>query len=355
MKFANLTLSLILLTFSGSAFAQSADQQLRFAEHLQKSGDAPFALLEYKRFVFTHPKDTRAPAAQRQIADIYFGYFQDVAAGKSALAAVIKSHPKSAEAKDAQATLNLFAVHRGANENLLLDYLEGRRLARNGDAKGAEARLVNFANRSQDANLAASALLEAGKLRLTALKKPAEAVQLFEQVVRTATDAKLRHEALYRTGEALEKSEGTGPRTLQAYGLVAAEKGAFQQSAKAAVERIRAAQNLPKRQFDAKLAGNYKTIRNDAGNSALIVTIEVAQGISPDALKATMEKALFENLAKRRNNRDGMVVNAYYSYPVTEAGGVNWKVGSQPQFTVKQMKAEDAVKTLIFDLFKKRR
>ena len=76
--------------------------------------------------------------------------------------------------------------------------------------------------------------------------------------------------------------------------------------------------------------------------------------MSRAVLQATMEKALFDTIGQRKNPKHNVVINAYYSYPITEAGGVNWKVGSARHYTVKKMKAEDAVKTIIFDLFKKR-
>jgi hypothetical protein len=343
-----------LITGVIGAVSQSVDQQLGFAEHLQRSGDAPFALLEFKRFMYLNPKDSRAASANRQIADIYFGYFKDINSGKAALAQLLEDYPKSKEAPSAQETLNLLSVYRGANQALLLDYLEGSRLARTGDAKGAAARLTAFANKSSDQQLAATALLSAGKLQLAKLNKPADAIKLFEQVVRKAPNSPQYHEALFRTGEAWEKITGNDSNAMQAYGLVAASKNPFQAQAQSAIARLRQKQNLPKRQYDAKLAGQYKTLRTDPGNDTVIVTVEVPTGASPQVLNATMEKVLFDTIGKRKDPKHHVVINAYYSYPITEAGGVNWRVGNAPQFTVKKMKTEDAVKTLIFDLFKKR-
>ena len=344
----------LFLIGSIGALAQAPDKQLGFAEHLQRSGDAPFALLEFKRFVYLNPKDSRAASAHRHIADIYFGYFKDINGGKAALAQLLEDFPKSKEAAGARETLNLLAVHRGANQELLLDYLEGKRRARAGDAKGAVAALTSFAGKSPDAKLASLALLEAGKLQLTKLNKAADAIKLFEQVVKRAPNSLPYHEALFLAGEAWEKIKGSGSKAMQAYTLAAASKNPFQSQAKAAIARLQRQQNLPKRQFDAKLAGQYKSIRSDYNSDTMIVTIEVSSGAATNVLQATMEKALFDAISKRQNPKHHVVVNAYYSYPITEAGGVNWKVGTQPQFTVKKMKTEDAVKKIIFDLFKKR-
>lgn len=310
--------------------------------------------MEFKRFAFHNSKDPRAAAAHRQVADLYFGYFKDVNSGKAALANIIKGYPKSPEAADAQTTLNLFAKFRGSDTAPLLEYLEGMRLARSGDAKGAAAKLVAFAGKTGDQVLASGALLEAGKLQLIKLNKPADALPLFQRIIQSYPSSPYRDEALFLTGQAFEKIKGGAAQAMQAYTLAAAKKNTFQQPAKAALQRLQKQQNLPARQFDAKQAGSYKNVRNDYGSDTLIATIEVAQGIAPAALQATMEKALFDHIEKRRDSKHHIVVNAYYSYPITEAGGVNWKVGSKPTFTVKKMKAEDAVKTLIFDLFKKR-
>lgn len=355
MKSSRVSSQIFVLLLAGviGVAAQTADKQLGFAEHLQRSGDAPFALLEFKRFIYLHPKDQRAASAHRQIADIYFGYFQDVDSGKAALAQLIKEFPKSKEAPQAREVLNLLAVHRGADQSLLLDFLEGSRLARNGNAKGAVAKYIAFAGKSKDRNLAAAAFLEAGKLQLSKLNQPADAIKSFEQVAGKAPKSPAYYEAVFRTGEAWEKIKGSESKAMQAYGLVAASKNAFQAQAKSAVARLQKQQNLPQRQFDAKIAGKYKSIRTDYSADTMIVTIELATS-SDSVVKATMEKALFESIGKRRDPKHSLVVNAYYSYPITEAGGVNWKPGSAPKFTVKKMKTEDAVKTIIFDLFKKR-
>jgi len=347
--------SLILALLVGvtpCVVAQSADRQFQFAEHLEKSGDTPFALLEYKRFVFQSPKDPRAAQAHRKIADIYFGYLKDIPSGKSSLATLIKDFPKSPEAIEAQEILNLFAIHRDADEKLLLDFLEGRRLAQTGNVKGAVSKLKGFASNSPDPNLEAAALLEAGRLELRELKKPQDAITTLEQLVKKYPKREEVNEALFLTGEAWEKLDASGSKAIRAYDLVAANKGPFQQKAIAAVKRLKDAQNLPKHQFDTKLASEYKSVRTDYNSDTMIVTIEVSSGATTEALKATMEKALFEAIPKRRDPKHHIVVSAYYSYPITEAGGVNWKVGSDPRFTVKKMKAEDAVKTILFDIFK---
>ncbi|MGB0579754.1 MAG: tetratricopeptide repeat protein [Limisphaerales bacterium] len=107
----------LLLAGTISALSQSADQQLGFAQHLQRSGDAPFALLEFKRFIYLHPKDQRAASAHRDVADLYFGYFKDVDSGKAALAQLLKDFPKSKEAPGAQETLNLLSLYRGGQSD----------------------------------------------------------------------------------------------------------------------------------------------------------------------------------------------------------------------------------------------
>ncbi|MGB0579755.1 MAG: tetratricopeptide repeat protein, partial [Limisphaerales bacterium] len=117
--------------------------------------------------------------------------------------------------------------------------------------------------------------MKAGKLQVTPLNKPADAIKLFEQVVQRQPNSPEYFEALYETGAAWEKIKGSNSKAMQAYGLVAARSNPFQKQAQAAIARLQRQQNLPKRQFDAKLAGQFKAIRTDYPSDTMIVTVEV--------------------------------------------------------------------------------
>ena len=90
MKLASV-LSLTACCAVLSAGAQSPDQQLSFARQLEADGDAAFALLEYKRFVYHHPSHAKAAEARMNTANIYLFYLADLGQARTLFARAIET------------------------------------------------------------------------------------------------------------------------------------------------------------------------------------------------------------------------------------------------------------------------
>jgi tetratricopeptide (TPR) repeat protein len=348
---------LVGLTGLGSpTVAQNADAQFKFAEQLYQEGDAAFALLEYKRFIFLFPNDARVPQARLNTAEIYLTSFRSLDQGKQALAEVTRLHPGTPEAKQADELLKFILVNSDFDGEPLLGFLDAQRLKRTKRFAAAVAGYSQVATKYSQARLAPVALVEAGRLQLAELNQPDQALATFQRVTKDYGTSAAATTALFLTAQATEKLKGPSAEAIQAYEAVLAVNppSPYRAQAQEALDRIRAAQNLPKRQFDKQLARPFKLIKKDYDQDTSLVVIEVALGLSEPELKATLEEALFQDVADRRSDKHSILVTAFYTFPITEAGSVRWTPGSAPVFNIVQRKKEDVIKDVLIDIFRKR-
>lgn len=346
-----------VLAGAGSlALAQNAETQFKFAEHLQQQGEAAYALLEYKRFIFLYPNDARVPQARLNTAEIYLASFRSLDQGKQALSEVTRLHPGTPEAKQADELLSFIVLNSDFDGQPLLAFLDARRLAKAKQFATAAAGYAQVAAKHPQARLAPVGLLEAGRLQLTELNQAEQALATFQRVTKDYGASAAAAEALFLTAQATEKLKGPTPETIRAYEAVTAvhPPSPYRAQAQAALDRIRQQQNLPKRQFDKQLARPAKLIKKDYDQETYLVVIEVAQGLSETELKATLEEALFQYLGERRSDKHAVHIAAYYNYPITEAGSLKWTPGSPAVVTIAQRKTEDVIKDVLIDIFRRK-
>lgn len=339
-----------------STRGQTAAQQYQFAEHLEQTGELAFALLEFKRFAFVHSSDPKAASARLKIADIYFSYARSLDKGKAALVEVTKVHTNSPEAAEATKLLNFIEANKEAQDEPLLGVLDARRLASVGQADAAVKAYLAAAEKHPQSRVAATAMLEAGRLQLEALKQPDKAVATLGQVLRRYPNSPVMAEAQYLAAEAVEKAKGPGAEAIQAYEQVspADSKNPYRVKALAAIERLRKAQNLPQRQLAKDLVRNFTLVRKAYAEDTYLLIVELPLGLQDNEIKATMEEALFKHVGERRDAKHKLKISAYFNYPLTEAGTLNWTPGQATEFAIAERKKEDVIKDVFFDLLKKR-
>jgi hypothetical protein len=340
----------------GQGAAQGPDAQFQFAEHLHKGGDHAFALLEYKRFVFHNPADARAPRARLRVADVLFGYLRSLDQGKAALVQVTQLHTNTPESTEARKLLDFIEANSDFQGDPLLAFFDARRWAADGKPAEAASAYLQVVEKYPQARLAPAAMIEAGRLQLNELKQPDKALTTLSQVGKAYPNSPVQAEADFLAAQAVEKVKGPGPEAIAAYEQVAAgeARGTFREQAQAAVERLRKTQNLPTRQFKKEQARPFKLIRKTYDQDTYVLVVELPTSSAEDEVKATMEEALFQYLGERRSDKDRMKVNAYYNYPITEAGTADWTPGKPVELVVAKRKGEDVLKDTLFDLLRKR-
>lgn len=339
-----------------SGVSQTADQQYNFARQLESDGDAAFALLEYKRFIYHNPSASNVADARMNIANIYLFSLADLGQARSALGDAIKNHKGSDAARTAVELVEFMEVNSDFDGKPLLAFLEARKETNRKQFDRALGKYMSIPAGYPKSRLAPDALVEAGALQLGPLKQPQKAIETLAKM----SPAHVKHERFaesqFLMAQAIEKLKGSGSEAIAAYGKVAANdsKSEWRTKAVAEVERIQKSQNLPKRQFDMKFVKPFKAISQATRRDVYMVSVEMSQGLSESEVKATLEEALFAHLGERQNDKHKVQIAGYFNYPVTKAGSADWTPGKLPEYSVRQIKTEDAVKGLLFDLLKKR-
>jgi hypothetical protein len=203
--------------------------------------------------------------------------------------------------------------------------------------------------------LADDSLIEAARTQILA-EKQAEALTNLDRVLREYPNTDRRDEVLFTRAGVIEAT-GKPDDAIAAYQQVAPNdaKSVWNQQAQDAILRIRKAQNMLQRKFDAESVAQFQVLKVDdqrVGRDTVIVS--VATTLSPRQVQATMEDALLKHYENRKTPTDNVVLEAWFNYPITRAGVVNWTPGKEPAYTVDERKSEDVVKDAIFDLLRNR-
>jgi hypothetical protein len=336
--------------------AQTPDQQYQFARQLETDGDAAFALLEYKRFVYHHPGHVKVAEARMNTANIYLFYLADLGQARQSLGEVVKNHKGSATAKAATELVEFIEVNSDFGGKPLLAFLGARKETNRKKHEQAAGGYLKLAATYPQARLAPVALVEAGALFLGPLKQSQRAVDALAKMSPAYVKHEQFAESQFLTAQAIEQLKGPGSEAIAAYKKVGGNdaKNAWRIKALSEATRIEKTRNLPKRVYEKKYVKTFKAVNQATRRDVYIVSIEVNQGLSEREVKATMEDALFQNVGKRQSDKHKVQIAGYFSYPVTKAGSVDWMPGKPAEYTVRKLKTEDAVKGLLFDLSKNR-
>ncbi len=348
--------ALLLAAFCGSGFAQSPEQQFDFARKLEADGDAAFALLEYKRFIHYNPGHAKVAEARMNTANIYLFQAADTVGARKALGEVVKNHKGTPAAKAAAELVDFIEVNSDFGGKPLLTFLLARRDENGKKYADAVKKYLEVPKSHPKARLAPDAMIEAAGLLLNQLKQPQQAIDALAGMSPAHVKHERFDESQFLKAQAVEKLKGTGPDAIAAYGEVAKTnpESAWRVKALAEQARIKKSMNLPKREFDKKYVKAFKLANKATSRDVYVVSVEVDGGLSEREIKATLEDALFKHLGERQNDKHKVQIAAYFSYPITKAGAADWTPGQAVSYTVREMKAEDAVKGLLFDLLKKR-
>ncbi len=355
-KKTSFVFSLLIAACIGSAVAQTPDQQFDFARKLEADGGAAFALLEYKRFVHFNPKHAKAAEARMNVANIHLFQIADIPGARRALGEIVKHHKGTPAAKAAAELVDFIEINSDFGGKPLLTFLQGRREENRKKYDAAVKKYQEVAKSHPKARLAPEALIEAATLELDQLKKPQNAIATLAGL----TPAHVKHprydESQFLKARAVEKLKGTGADAIAAFGEVAKAdpKSEWRKKALAEQARIKKSMNLPKREFDKKFVKSFKAVTKATRRDVYVVSVEVSGGLSEREVKATLEDALFKHLGERSNDKHKVQIAAYFSYPITKAGSADWTPGKPVEYTTREMKTEDAVKGLLFDLLKSR-
>ncbi len=98
-----------------------------------------------------------------------------------------------------------------------------------------------------------------------------------------------------------------------------------------------------KRQYNPSYVTQYTVVKSgyEAGRDRLYVAIQVQVGLSELALLATLEDALLANYQQRTQPSHEVKIEAYYNYPISEAGSVRWGPDTAPKYKVEKRKDRD--------------
>jgi outer membrane protein assembly factor BamD (BamD/ComL family) len=348
--------SLLLGAACIAGSAQTPEQQFNFARQLETDGDAAFALLEYKRFVHYNPGHSKTAEARMNTANIYLFQVADVPGARQALGEIVKHHKGTPAAKAAAELVDFIEINSDFGGKPLLTFLQARREENRKKYDAAAKKYHEVAKAHPKARLAPEALVEAAALELNQLNQPQKTID----TVAAMSPAHVKHprydEARFLKAQAVEKLKGPGNEAIAEFGEVAKgnQNSPWRQKALAEQARIKKSQNLPKRQFSKQYVKSFKLVNSATRRDVYVVSVEVSGGLSEREVKATLEDALFKHLGERANDKHKVQIAAYFSYPVTKAGSADWTPGKPVEYAVREMKAEDAVKGLLFDLLKSR-
>lgn len=300
----------LLFAVPAAASAQTPDEKLAFADHLYDGGEEAFALLEYKRFRFHHPQHDKADEIGLRVAVLYIGTLSDTQRAKATLTDINTDRARNLK--------QFIEAHEG--DGALPTYFS---------AKVAEGR--------GNHNVAA---------------------ERYGRIAQEYPQSPLAADAAYQRAFAMEQSDGANAASIDRYEQIT-RRYPDTEAARLAEQRLdalRQTADVPMRQFDPQKVANYAVKRDGYGRyrNRYDVAIEVPKSLDDDAIRATLEAALLEQYKKRRADDHVVRIEAYFSYPITEAGKVEWRPGQPAKYTIAERETEDVVKDVLIDIFRNR-
>ena len=357
MKMRVTLAALALLACLGSAAAQSPEKQYGFAEHLRGDVDDVLALLEFKRFAYLYPDHQKAPNALMQAARIRLLHTREVGKAERTLNRIAERYPDSDVAQAAAAMKDFVAANSDYKGEPLARYLRARQAAEQGKHAKALELYNSIPETWDDAQLADDAMLAAAKVHLQDISEPKKARGKLDALLQRYPKRDAVAEAMYRRAEAVLEIQGAGGAAMEAYQKVIDEHpdSSFAEEARRRIQELKEEGSFVKRTYDEELVRDYEVVSSgyEDGNR-LVEKIELSSSPSRDQVRATLEDALIKAVGKRRNDGDAVTVEAYYTYPVTEAGEANWQPGQDPEYGLEERDAEDRVKDTLFDILRGR-
>lgn len=309
------------LSLAVSAWALSADEQMRFADGIYLRGFHETAVGEYLILLRDHPDSAHAPAALYRAGECY-RQMGNRAGAERFYKRVVAEHPQSEQAPRAELRRAELAIADGdpaAATALLEQLLEGRpapdiaaaaryylghaRL-KAGDERGAGAAYGDLLKDHPDSPYASFAALDMAALHASEKDNEAQMEAWFEKAVAAAATPAAKAEALFRWGDWAYRKER------------------YQQAADTLQSLL---VELPdeRRARDARLAAAWSLYYLDRTPEALALAEQLEQSAA-DAESAASGAYLRANCL-RKMNRDGEALAAYETvardYPGTRFAG----------------------------------
>ncbi len=348
--------ALALLGCLGVAAAQQPNKQFTFAEKLQKDGDEVLALLEYRRFAHLYPDDDRAPRALMQAARIRLLHTREVSKAERTLDRITKRYPNSKTAGQARELKEFVGANSDYGGKPLARYLRAQAEAEKGKHSTALELFGSISDKWKDSRIADDAMLSAAKLHLQEMGEPRKARQKLDALLETYPDRSTAAEATYRRAEAVVNIQGN-QSGIEAYRKVIEgfPDSSYAERARRRIKELEKKRSFVKRTYDEDLVRDYEVVSSGyEGGNRYVEKIELSSSLSLDQVRATMEDALISAIEKRRDDDHPVTVEAYYTYPVTDAGEATWRPGEEPKYEVEERETEDRVKDTLFDILRGR-
>ena len=348
---------LVALVALPSVLAQSPEKQYGFAEELRGDGDEILALLEYRRFAYLYPKHEKAAEALLQAAMIRLRHTREVSKAERTLGRIAEGYPDSKVAERAAELKKFAAVNSDYQGEPLALYLQALQETGRGNHARALELFGSIVEKWKDAQLADDAMLEAAKVHLQQTNEPKKAREKLDALLETYPKRSTVPEATYRRAEAVLKIQGAGTEAMNAFRSVTEKfpKSAYAQEARKRIDELEKQRSFVKRTYDKSLVRDYEVVSSGyEDGTEYVEEIELPSTSSLEQVRATMEDALIKAVGKRRDQKHSVKIEAYYNYPVTEAGEVTWSPGKDPAYEVEERETEDRLKDTLFDIFRGR-
>ena len=358
MKLRVTTAMLALLACIGVAASQQPGEQFKFAEELRRDGDEVLALLEYRRFAHLYPDNDRAPRALMQAARIRLLHTGEIGKAERTLGRITKRYPESKTADQAGQLKDFVAANSDYGGKPLARYLRARKAAEKGQHSKALELFESIPEKWKDARLADDAMLSAAKLHLQETDEPGKARKKLDALLESYPDRSTAPEAMYRRAETVAKIQEGDQPAIRAYRKVTEEfpDSTYGKRARRRIKELEEKRSFVKRTSDEELVRDYEVVGGGGyeNGKRYVEKIELSSSPSPAQVRATMEDALINAIKKRRDEKDSVTVEAYYTYPMSEAGEATWRPGEDPKYDVEERETEDRVKDTLFDILRGR-
>jgi TolA-binding protein len=331
-------LVLAALAFAAPALAATpADQQYEFAQKLARTGDARFAVLEYRRFVHLFPRDRRVPEARFAIARAYLQGTGDVAAARRELDLVAREHQGTQAAQRARQLMALIEAGKEDDYAPVRLFFGAVGAREREDHEAALAKLDELVKRYPRAALVPEALFMRAQA-LQALGRLDDAIAAYAEVLARAPRSPLAPRALLGQAVAAEARDGAQPHVAVLYRQVLARHPRTPQAAEAR-ERLAALQanldTIPRRFRRADVLA-FKVLRQGYldRRDRYEVHIELPAPATDDQVKATLEDALVRYAGQRQDRAHQVRVEAYVPNDRDRVGRVTWAQNRRPDYDV---------------------
>jgi TolA-binding protein len=360
MRILTCLLVLVCLSVSTCTYAGSPDQQFAFAQKLLDEGDQAFAMLEFKRFLFETPKHVKAPEATYRIAQVQLSYFQNIVGAKKTLRTIVTTYPKTETARKAKAFADYIEINSDFSGKPLFLMLGGRADEKAGKVSEAVQKYQRIISEYPRARLVPDAAHDLAVLQLRQLKRLEDARKTLNWVVTNHSKHAIKPNCELLLAEMLEMEQGPTKDVIAAYRSLVTKypKHAVAKMATAKVAELEKQAFALKRKFDKEFVRTYSVKQQGYTNEQSIqyvVKIEIPKGCSDRDVKATLEDALIKEGEKRKHPGHQVLVESFFSYPETEAGKATWTPGQSPQYVMPEPVEDDALKDVLFDLFRRGR